>query len=105
MPIEVKIEGSKPDFVVCKRVFDVPIPAVAAEVSHCTKCGERIWVAESSPKDPPVVCFQCIEVVIANDKDPEEPTIILSQNSIESPTAQAQAQHLLRAWHQKREGH
>jgi hypothetical protein len=54
-------EGEKTDAVVCMRVFDMPIPPVPAQIDHCVKCGERVWVSKLSPRKPRRVCTHCVD--------------------------------------------
>lgn len=68
------------NIVVCMRVSILPIPYVQAEIEHCSKCNERIWVSLTSPKSPPRVCFQCAEQLIKEDGD--EPTIMVTERSL-----------------------
>jgi hypothetical protein len=62
-------EGDVADFVVCHRVSVLPIPYVSAEIQHCSRCNERIWVANTSPSKPPKLCWECSIPLIAKDDD------------------------------------
>jgi hypothetical protein len=64
-----KVEGNVADFVVCHRVSELPIPYVKAEIQHCSKCNERIWVAHTSPSKIPTLCWNCATPLIAEDDD------------------------------------
>lgn len=55
------------DAVVCMRVIDLPIPPVPSEIVKCSGCGERVWVAFSSPRKPPRLCAPCAMSRMAGD--------------------------------------
>lgn len=72
MPIEFAPkpqEIEKLDFVVCHRAAKLPVPKQAAEKVPCSKCGEMVWLALSSPKIAPPICFECIHQLIKPDDD------------------------------------
>lgn len=45
--------------VVCATVESVPIPGCASTIEICSRCPNRIWVALTSPKNPPRICYHC----------------------------------------------
>jgi hypothetical protein len=64
-----RVEANHVDYVICHRVIDLPIPYVAAQIEHCSKCDERIWVAHTSPKKPPRICHTCIAPLMEKDDE------------------------------------
>lgn len=65
-----KREARECDLVVCHLVKDLPVPRVAgAVIHHCRDCGDRIWVAPSSPEKPPKLCVWCAKKLIAADAE------------------------------------
>lgn len=88
MPMKVvgnpEVDAADVDFVVCHRVIDLPIPATeGATIEHCTKCGERVWIAPTSPKKPPKVCFPCGMALV--EADGEEPQVFVSKRTAANP--------------------
>jgi formylmethanofuran dehydrogenase subunit E len=85
MPVEVikdpKAEAADVDMVVCIRVIDKPLtPEMAAKgvvTDDCSECGEKVWVAPTSPSEPKRVCSQCADKLIREDGD--EPHILVSE--------------------------
>lgn len=64
-------EAADADFVICMRVADVPIPSKPAIIMRCAECGERVWFANSSPRQPKRICWQCAAPILSADKEPE----------------------------------
>jgi hypothetical protein len=64
-----RVDANVADFVVCHRVAKLPIPYVSAQIEHCSKCKERIWVAHTSPKKPPKICYDCAAPIMEKDDD------------------------------------
>ena len=62
---------SEQTVLVCRRIADQPEPPVKSKVAHCDKCGERVWVAASSPKADLCWCVQCTIPTIALDPNVE----------------------------------
>lgn len=80
MPVEIIPDvaaATVADIVVCLRVADMPIPSRTAEIEHCCKCNERIWVALESPKGVDRMCWPCTKVAL--EAEDEEPTLIMTQ--------------------------
>jgi hypothetical protein len=69
-----RVEASNADAVVCHRVSDLPIPHVPAQIEQCRDCGKRIWVAHSSPRQPPRISWQCLP---SPDKLDDDATFML----------------------------
>lgn len=69
VPIHVKSdeECAKADASVHVRVADAPVKADKTAVKiPCHRCGELIWLADSTPKNLKHYCIQCI---IAQTRD------------------------------------
>jgi hypothetical protein len=47
--------------VVCYRVTDKPTPLIDSAQQQCVGCCEIIWVAKTSPPEPPKICIQCVQ--------------------------------------------
>jgi hypothetical protein len=62
-------EGNVADVVVCHSITDLPIPYVPAQIEHCSKCNERIWVAHTSPKKSLRICYNCALPMLMEDDD------------------------------------
>jgi len=64
--------------LLCTRVADMPIPPTLSVIKHCGQCGERIWVAHSSPPVDRMLCMACATQAMDVDPDVE----------VEPPSAQ-----------------
>jgi hypothetical protein len=66
--------------LICNRVIDMPIPPALGVIKICTAgCLERVWVANSSPKNVEPVCMQCATKLLEEDPGP---------HTFEAPTAE-----------------
>ncbi len=85
MPVEIiknpKTEAANVDMVICIRVFDSPTAkGPGTVIADCAECGEKVWVAPSSPTGPKRVCSQCADKFIGEDGD--EPHILVSESYV-----------------------
>lgn len=71
-----RMEAADAQIVVCTRVTELPIPFKPATIEHCPDCGERVWLANSSPRGVKLMCYQCIEPTILAEMDKGEEVII-----------------------------
>ena len=47
--------------VVGYRASDKPTPRINSGQQQCVSCCKIIWVAKTSPAEPPKICIQCVE--------------------------------------------
>lgn len=49
--------------IICVRVVDVPLPRSMSALKTCARCGERVWLADSTPRIPGAAlwCWPCYE--------------------------------------------
>ncbi len=75
-------EAADAQAVVCTKVTTLPIPVVPATIQHCSACGERIWLADNSPRGIKLICYECIEPdLIAEIEKGEEVTVSMTEYS------------------------
>lgn len=86
-------EAADAEFIVCFRVADLPIPYVPAQIMACTECGARVWLADNSPQNVPIICDHCAKIAIA--KDGEEPMLYMTERQARSIGGRARVQELL----------
>lgn len=78
-----KHDATEAAAVVCHRVSDMPIPRMAFSLmDSCSICGERIWVAPTSPSKPPKICWPCGHDIIR--KRAGDVGIMLSKNTVQN---------------------
>lgn len=47
-----------------------PPPLPTATVTHCRRCGDKVWVAHSSPKEALPHCFACVSIIAPRGQVP-----------------------------------
>ena len=96
--MEVKVLKSKEEaelshFLVCTRVENHPIPpGDGATTDTCCECGELVWVAPTSPKEPKRICMTCVQVKL-NDED-KETVFAIREGQEDSENTQKALRHL-----------
>lgn len=52
--------------VVCVPIKQMPSPPTWASAKICAECGERIWLADSSPQNSKCICEKCFFLTVSD---------------------------------------
>jgi hypothetical protein len=61
-------EQDEEQVLICMRVDDLPVPPVSSVIKKCSRCGENVWQALSSPPIARLICMPCIPYEVTGHK-------------------------------------
>ena len=58
----------KTQWLICLRVIGNKVPTLLSSRDRCTRCGEAVWRAASSP-DNKILCVQCAVKIMEHEAE------------------------------------